>query len=57
MLFRSRLEAEGRAYVYCPEVTEISKLEMRYEVLEEAYQVGYAQAQRELPAIKEFLGV
>lgn len=52
-----RLEAEGRAYVYCPEVTEISKLEMRYEVLEEAYKVGYAQAQRELPAIKEFLGV
>lgn len=51
------LEAEGRAYLFFPEAITISNTEMRKDRLEENYLAGQAQIRREMPAIKEFLGI
>ena len=51
------LEKAGKAYVFAPEVEPVSNGERRLPVLEAMYRTGYDQAQRELPAIREFLGL
>lgn len=51
------LEKAGKAYVFTPEVTPVRNGERRLPVLEMSYHAGYEQAQRELPAIREFLGL
>ena len=51
------LEAKGRAYLFFPEAMTISNTEMRRDRLEAAYRAGTAQIRREMPAIKEFLGL
>ena len=51
------LEARGRAYLFFPETMTISNMEMRKSRLETAYRSGLAQIRREMPAIREFLGV
>lgn len=51
------LEARGRAYLFFPETMTISNTEMRKSRLETAYRSGLAQIRREMPAIREFLGV
>ncbi len=51
------LEAAGRAYLFFPEAMAISNTEMRKPRLEAAYRAGLAQIRREMPAIKEFLGL
>ncbi|RNI18085.1 patatin family protein [Flexivirga caeni] len=51
------LEKAGRAYVFAPEIKPVSNGERRLAVLEASYRAGYEQAQRELPAIREFLGL
>lgn len=51
------LEDEGRAYVFSPERMPISSgRRTTVADLNASYEAGYAQAQRELPAITEFLG-
>lgn len=51
------LEKAGKAYIFAPEVQPVSNGERRLPVLEATYRAGYDQAQRELPAIREFLGL
>lgn len=51
------LEAKGRAYLFFPEAMTISNTEMRRDRLEAAYRAGTVQIRREMPAIKEFLGL
>lgn len=51
------LEKAGRAYIFAPEIKPVSNGERRLPVLEATYRAGYDQAQRELPAIREFLGL
>lgn len=51
------LEKAGKAYIFAPEVQPVSNGERRLPVLEATYRAGYNQAQRELPAIREFLGL
>lgn len=49
------LEKSGTAYIFAPEIVPVSNGERRLPVLESSYRAGYDQAQRELPAIREFL--
>ena len=49
------LEAEGEAYVFCPEVMEIKNTTLDQTLLKEHYRMGYEQARRELPAWRDFL--
>ena len=51
------LEREGRAYVFAPEYMPISNGERDLGRLRATYAVGLEQARRELPAIREFLGL
>lgn len=47
----------GRAYVVYPDEMPISNSERRVPVLRQVFRTGRAQAEREMPAIKEFLGI
>ena len=49
--------AEGSAYLYCPDRMDIANGELRYDRLTTAFEAGLAQAKREMPAIKAFLGL
>lgn len=51
------LQASGKAYLFIPEVMPISNGERDYAKLLAAYQRGLVQAEAELPAMREFLGV
>ena len=51
------LEKAGNAYVFVPDIEPVANGERRLSVLEASYRAGYEQAQRELPAIREFLGL
>ena len=52
-----RLEAEGKAYVFYPEHMGVANFEDDPAKLEENFAAGYEQMQRELPKVKEFLGL
>lgn len=52
-----RLEREGRAYVFAPDIMPVSNSEKRVERLARTHELGLAQARRELPAWREFLGL
>ena len=49
------LEKEGKAYVFCPEKMTIKNTTIDQALLKENYRLGYEQAQKELPALLEFL--
>ena len=51
------LAAEGKAYLFIPEVMPVANGERNVAKLNAAHQRGLAQARREMPAIKEFLGL
>ena len=51
------LERQGRAYLFVPEVMTLSNGERDVAKLAAAHEAGLAQAQRELPANTEFLGL
>lgn len=51
------LEAEGAAYVFYAKDMAVESGEKDLAKLQANYDAGYAQAQAELPAIKEFLGL
>lgn len=51
------VESAGDAYVFAPERMPIGNSERRVPVLREVYAQGLAQARRELPAIRDFLGL
>lgn len=51
------LEQAGDAYVFYADKMAVSSGETDLAKLEQSYADGYAQAQAELPAIKEFLGI
>lgn len=51
------LEASGDAMVFVPDHMPVSNGERRLPRLQASYAAGYTQAQRELPAWKEFLGL
>lgn len=51
------LEREGRAYVFAPERMPVNNGERNVAKLAAAHALGLAQAKRELPAWREFLGV
>ncbi len=51
------LEAEGRAMVYHPDEMPIGNTCLDQVKLRNLYEAGYAQAHRELPKWKEFLGL
>lgn len=52
-----RLESEGKAYVFYPEHMGVANFEDNPAKLEENFVAGYEQMQRELPKVKEFLGL
>lgn len=52
-----QLEREGAAYLFVPEVMPVGNGERDVARLRASHQAGLAQARRELPAIREFLGV
>lgn len=49
------LRDQGKAYLFIPEVMPVSSGTRDLRLLRETYERGYRQAQRELPAIQEFL--
>lgn len=51
------LERAGDAYLFVPEVMPVSNGERNVARLQAAHELGLAQASRELPAWREFLGV
>ena len=51
------LEAEGKAYLFVPEVMPVANGERNVAKLNAAHRCGLEQARREMPAIKEFLGL
>lgn len=51
------LEAQGRAYVFTPDHMPISRTTMDRQRLEDAFQDGLAQVDKEMPAIRAFLGL
>ncbi|AQX15079.1 MULTISPECIES: patatin-like phospholipase family protein [Tessaracoccus] len=51
------LERAGRAYLVFPDLMPIRNSERRVPVLRSVFQAGRAQAERELPAIRRFVGV
>lgn len=51
------LEESGDAYVFYADKMAVSSGETDLAKLEQSYADGYAQAQAELPAIKDFLGI
>ncbi|GAA2033574.1 hypothetical protein GCM10009720_12620 [Yaniella flava] len=46
-----------KAYLFIPDVMPVANGERNVEKLNAAHTLGLAQARRELPAIKEFLGL
>ncbi len=53
----AQLEEDGRAWVFYPEELTLSGTERDVELLEQNYQAGYAQITRQLPSLKQFLGI
>ncbi|GAA2041012.1 patatin-like phospholipase family protein [Yaniella flava] len=51
------LQRQGKAYLFIPDVMPVANGERNVEKLNAAHTLGLAQARRELPAIKEFLGL
>ncbi|MGI6046025.1 MAG: patatin-like phospholipase family protein [Eggerthellaceae bacterium] len=51
------LRKNGQAYVFYPKKMTVSNHTRDFDALQESYDRGYAQAQRELSAWKEFLGL
>jgi len=51
------LQAQGKAYLFIPEVMPVANGERDVAKLNAAHELGLAQARRELPAIQEFLGL
>ena len=51
------LEREGRAYLFVPESMPVSNGERSVAKLAAAHELGLAQVRREMPAIREFLGL
>lgn len=51
------LEAAGQAHVFMPEHMTVNTGERSLDKLNASYAAGLAQARRELPAIKDFLGL
>lgn len=51
------LEREGRAYLFVPEQMPVSNGERSVGKLRASHEAGLAQARREIPAIREFLGL
>lgn len=51
------LERAGTAYLFVPEVMPVGNGERSVAKLRASHEAGLAQARRELPAIREFLGV
>lgn len=51
------LEQEGRVLVIRPDTMPVSNGTLDTPKLEAAYELGYQQAQRELPRIKEYVGL
>lgn len=51
------LERQGRAYLFVPETMPVSNGERDVARLAASHELGLAQARRELPAIREFLGL
>lgn len=49
------LERSGRAYLFCPEGLTVSNSETDVRKLRHMYELGSAQIERELPALREFL--
>ena len=52
-----RLEREGRAYLVFPDSMPIRNSERRVPVLRSVFQAGRSQAERELKAIRAFVGL
>lgn len=52
-----RLEQEGQAYVFYAKGMDVSSAETDLAKLTASYEMGYAQAQEELPKMKAFLGL
>jgi predicted patatin/cPLA2 family phospholipase len=52
-----RLERDGAALVFRPERATVSNTTLKQAKLQESYALGLAQAQRELPAWRTFLGM
>ncbi|MDO4403862.1 MAG: patatin family protein [Atopobiaceae bacterium] len=53
----AQLEAQGKVLAIRPTTMPISNGTLDTPKLEEAYRLGYAQAQHELPRIREFVGL
>ncbi|WP_431521109.1 patatin-like phospholipase family protein [Citricoccus muralis] len=51
------LEREGKAYLFVPEQMPVSNGERNVAKLRASHEQGLAQARREIPAIREFLGL
>lgn len=51
------LQRQGKAYLFIPEVMPVSNGERDVAKLNDSHQRGLDQARREMPAIKEFLGL
>lgn len=51
------LQRAGKAYLFIPEVMPVANGERDVAKLSAAHELGLAQARREMPAIKEFLGL
>lgn len=51
------LERQGRAHLFVPETMPVSNGERDVARLAASHELGLAQARRELPAIREFLGL
>lgn len=51
------LERSGEAYLFVPEHMPVSNGERSVDRLRASHEAGLAQARREIPAIREFLGV
>lgn len=51
------LERQGKAYVFVPEVMPVGNSERNLSKLAAAHRMGLSQVRRELPAIREFLGL
>lgn len=51
------LEQEGKAYLFVPERMPVSNGERKVRKLRAAHELGLAQIDRELPRLREFLGI
>jgi len=51
------LEAQGKAMLFLPDEISVSNRDRSLEILRGAYETGWAQAEREYPAWREFLGL